>query len=299
LVYSGKITLNFWKVCVVVNPPEALGKVFDLYRELRSVGLETFVRCFALFTEQASILNRHELGEQMLLHLKAINAPHKGKSYHREASHAKRVFQAGLEFHALDYCANAPRLGDALKHQAQYLLEHASLLLDPVEDQELTTHQGGMVVLESEMYQQKVSQAPSSLSLAEILLFPVQKPTTKSRMTSAGWMRNTRVARESLQMAQYQCDLNPDHQTFISASSGRPYIEAHHLIPMQVQDMHAFSLDVHSNIVPLCPTCHRRIHFAHPSERHEAVIALWQKRRPLLERQQLIISREKLLSFYG
>lgn len=40
---------------------------------------------------------------------------------------------------------------------------------------------------------------------------------------------------QSIEFAGYQCEVNPIHETFIAKSTGRPYMEGHHALPMMHQ----------------------------------------------------------------
>ena len=72
--------------------------------------------------------------------------------------------------------------------------------------------------------------------------------------------RNPELAKKSILLANYQCDLDKSHKSFIT-KNGKPYMEAHHLIPLSTQDYFDYSLDVDANIVCLCPNCHRKLHY--------------------------------------
>ncbi len=61
--------------------------------------------------------------------------------------------------------------------------------------------------------------------------------------------------------------MDADHITFTSQFDDNPYMEAHHLIPMAVQDFYENSLDFVNDIVCLCPTCHRKIHYTIDSDK--------------------------------
>lgn len=89
---------------------------------------------------------------------------------------------------------------------------------------------------------------------------PVPRPTTSS-VSHKQWKKDASVARGVLKDSKYQCSVDPDHLTFISKASSNDYMEAHHLIPMNQQEKYSVSLDVRGNIVCLCPTCHRLLHF--------------------------------------
>ncbi len=61
--------------------------------------------------------------------------------------------------------------------------------------------------------------------------------------------------------ANFQCEIDNMHRTFIRKKSSIPYTEAHHLIPLSYQDYFEYSLDIEENIVSLCSNCHNEIHY--------------------------------------
>lgn len=73
--------------------------------------------------------------------------------------------------------------------------------------------------------------------------------------------RDRKIALEALSKADFTCELFPEYPTFISSSSGNPFMEAHHLIPMKLQDEFEQPLDVVDNICCLNPLSHRLVHF--------------------------------------
>lgn len=73
--------------------------------------------------------------------------------------------------------------------------------------------------------------------------------------------RNRKVALDALNRAGFVCEFFPEFPTFISRSSGLAFMEAHHLIPMKLQDKFAQPLDVVENICCLNPLSHRLVHF--------------------------------------
>lgn len=60
----------------------------------------------------------------------------------------------------------------------------------------------------------------------------------------------------------WKCCYDSSHETFVSENENKNFVEGHHLIPMQHQCDFEYTIDFADNIIPLCPTCHRRIHFA-------------------------------------
>lgn len=113
------------------------------------------------------------------------------------------------------------------------------------------------------------------------------------------FLRNPKVAIQALKKAQYKCEINDAHETFIAKSSNKPYVESHHLIPISNSAMFGYSIDVTANICSLCPNCHRAIHSATDEVKREMLTKLYEKRKERLERSGIYITLEKLLSFYG
>jgi 5-methylcytosine-specific restriction protein A len=60
-------------------------------------------------------------------------------------------------------------------------------------------------------------------------------------------------------------------------------MEGHHLVPMEYQHLFTNSLDVTTNIISLCPNCHRKIHYGEPLERIEMATKLHNLRKLDLE----------------
>ena len=75
------------------------------------------------------------------------------------------------------------------------------------------------------------------------------------------WKRSGISRGQVIEMAEYKCEINPAHKSFVAESNNMPYMEAHHTIPMELQDEFDKSLDVYANIICLCPLCHRQIHY--------------------------------------
>ena len=108
--------------------------------------------------------------------------------------------------------------------------------------------------------------------------------------------RDRKTAVNALIHANYSCEYDPSHRTFLRRNSGKPYTEPHHLIPMAFSDDFAVSLDVEENIVSLCSNCHNQIHYGQGAE--ELLTKLYNVRKKLLKGVGIDISLEKLLKFY-
>ena len=111
--------------------------------------------------------------------------------------------------------------------------------------------------------------------------------------------RNPRIAQAAKEQANWKCDMDADHITFTSQFDDNPYMEAHHLIPMAVQDFYENSLDFVGNIICLCPTCHRKIYYAIDSDKKEMLQVLFKKRKQAYEDKGISITLQDLYKHYG
>jgi 5-methylcytosine-specific restriction endonuclease McrA len=111
------------------------------------------------------------------------------------------------------------------------------------------------------------------------------------------YARDRRIALKRMEQVNFSCEYDPKHNLFISRFSGRPYLEAHHLIPIGIQNDFSSSLDTVDNVCCLCPTCHRAIHHAEESTARKIITILAEKRKNTLERFQL--NTPSLFSLYA
>jgi 5-methylcytosine-specific restriction protein A len=122
---------------------------------------------------------------------------------------------------------------------------------------------------------------------------PQQKQTAGSLI----WKRNPRLAIARFEFVGYQCEADPNHKLFKSRSTGMPFLEAHHLLPMKYQWSFKNSLDVSDNIVALCPFCHRLIHHATVEETRPMLDTVLSKHTALVDRYK--ITKLNLYRFYN
>ena len=109
--------------------------------------------------------------------------------------------------------------------------------------------------------------------------------------------RDIQKKKNALAHAGYKCEYNEKHQSFLSRASGLPYMEAHHLIPMEYYDRFDVSIDIEENIVSLCPNCHREIH--HGKDASVIVKKIYEQRKPYLWKAGIDISLNQLLVWYN
>lgn len=110
--------------------------------------------------------------------------------------------------------------------------------------------------------------------------------------------REKAVAVKSLSLANYQCEIDNSHITFISKVSKMNYVEAHHLIPISVSNDFLFSLDIEANVVALCPNCHRKIHHGERQEVFNLLEILYKSREENLKKCGIKISMNRLRGYY-
>ncbi|MEQ9006855.1 MAG: HNH endonuclease signature motif containing protein [Ekhidna sp.] len=126
------------------------------------------------------------------------------------------------------------------------------------------------------------------------------KPPAESHdSTVTKYKRDIRVSKKALESAEYKCEFDPEHETFTSLATGMPYMELHHLVPISTQSKFDVSLDVESNIVALCPQCHREIHFGADDGKKEKIDRLLDHRGEAIHEAGIEIEREDLYKIYG
>lgn len=126
----------------------------------------------------------------------------------------------------------------------------------------------------------------------------IQKKEKKQSSSSTSWARDSNIAFTALDNANFQCENDPTHKTFISARTGKQFVEAHHLIPMEYQGDFAVSIDVPENIISLCPNCHRAFHNSEPSIQEGLITKFFALRSSSLEERGIYVSLDKLLKYY-
>lgn len=108
--------------------------------------------------------------------------------------------------------------------------------------------------------------------------------------------RDAKKRMNALVHADFKCEVDANHKSFISRTTGRAYMETHHLIPVENHESFEYSLDVEENIVCLCSNCHNQVHYG--ANAKAIVKKLYMERKSLLEKVGLDITESQLLSLY-
>lgn len=109
--------------------------------------------------------------------------------------------------------------------------------------------------------------------------------------------RNINIALNALAYADYSCEVNNLHETFLR-KSGKPYTEPHHLIPISKYRDFQYSLDVMQNIVSLCSHCHNLLHYGRIEDKLPILKDLYDDRIEALRRVGIDLTFEQLESYY-
>lgn len=126
----------------------------------------------------------------------------------------------------------------------------------------------------------------------QIVLMDIEIPVTHKQISSVNtWKRSTIIKLQSIESAGYQCEINAEHNTFTAKSTGHPYMEGHHALPMKYQDKFSKSLDVYANIVCLCPICHRLLHYGVETEKENVLSKIYYDRSERLAASGIKISK--------
>jgi 5-methylcytosine-specific restriction protein A len=104
------------------------------------------------------------------------------------------------------------------------------------------------------------------------------------------YCRDAKIAKKRMELSRYKCEFDTSHNLFISRYTGVPFLESHHLVPMNFQaHLPKQKLDVINNVFCLCPNCHRAIHHADESFARKILNKLSGK-RDILSTYEMAIS---------
>jgi 5-methylcytosine-specific restriction enzyme A len=143
-------------------------------------------------------------------------------------------------------------------------------------------------------YQEQLQQIDNDLIEGEL---DKQSPKpSKSLKHFKYYTRNPRFSKIALKKANYKCEIDPTHETF---SNGiHQYMEGHHLVPMSFQENYEHSLDIPSNIISVCPNCHRALHYGDNSIKIKFIGQIFKSRKVLLEKNGIVIDKKTLQNIY-
>lgn len=123
-------------------------------------------------------------------------------------------------------------------------------------------------------------------------------PVAPARITTLVYARDPAIAVRRFKAAGYCCEVKKTHRLFESRATGRPFVEAHHLVPVSLgKRFPQINLDQLENIFALCPWCHRAIHHGGTALVTSILSTLIGRREALCGRLQL--TPEEILRLYN
>lgn len=128
-----------------------------------------------------------------------------------------------------------------------------------------------------------------------------EKPPEEFLNTAYGKVHkiDPKKSQRALFDANYKCEFDRQHESFLRKHGNHKYTEAHHLIPRKYQNDHQNnSLDVTANIVSLCSECHNCLHYGSKYERDLILKKLHDIRENRLKKAGLKISLSELKKLY-
>ncbi len=132
----------------------------------------------------------------------------------------------------------------------------------------------------------------------ELGIGAIPKKNKRETSTNSSWVRDANISYTALDNANFKCENDENHVTFISDKTGNQFVEAHHLIPMEFQGEFEVSIDVPENIISLCPNCHRAFHNSEKGYKESLISKFYDSRKYLLRKRSLIIEKDKLYQYY-
>lgn len=115
--------------------------------------------------------------------------------------------------------------------------------------------------------------------------------------------RNFDLVKTVLEKNNYECFIDNGHKTFQN-KKGINYMEGHHVIPFTLENVNYFwnnfqrNLDCTENIIPLCPLCHRAIHFANDNVKKDLIKKIYDKQIQKLNDANIQVTENELMKFY-
>ena len=109
--------------------------------------------------------------------------------------------------------------------------------------------------------------------------------------------RRIAYALNAIVKANYHCEVDNNHLSFIRKTNGKNYTEAHHLIPLRFQKDFLYNLDVPANIISLCSNCHNKLHYG--ADIKELLDTLYLMRKEELKKYKIDCGIDKLYEYYN
>lgn len=104
----------------------------------------------------------------------------------------------------------------------------------------------------------------------------IKAPLILKERTAAA--RDRIIVYQVFKATDFHCEINSEHDSFISEKYHKMYVEGHHIIPISMQSEFDKSIDVYANLMALCPICHRQLHYGLPSDKKRILTNIYEQR---------------------
>lgn len=159
------------------------------------------------------------------------------------------------------------------------------------------------IEIDDNLFQQEL-QETSYVSIPKMKHNSSQQPEYSEGSNGKQVKKKVGVSKAALMIADYTCESSVGHKTFMNAN-GVPYMEGHHLIPCTPYNAASYwkelgvNIDCVENIIYLCPTCHRLLHYGNKEERNALLKKLYTLRKDKLNSIGITISIQELEALYN
>ncbi len=192
------------------------------------------------------------------------------------------------------------KIGENIENSYPIKIEENQNNTNYIEENVTTYSAPNTTSLIDDMYDELYVAESNNIAPETILnILDLPEPLANKYAKSVEKKRDPQKAANAKAQANYLCEFGKNHQTFKAKSNNENYVEAHHLVPIQLQPRFFYSLDIEANIVALCPICHRRIHHATNEEKREIITKLYNDRIERLKKCNIYIELEDLINFYS
>lgn len=127
--------------------------------------------------------------------------------------------------------------------------------------------------------------------------------TSGSSSTHQRVHKNPIYGKIAIMKSNYKCEHDKNHVTFSGSTNGKPFMEAHHLVPIgkavDIWNSQHVNIDCVENLVSLCPNCHSAIHYGDKATRKAMVTDLFNKKKSSFKKIGLSITLDDLLDIYN
>lgn len=129
----------------------------------------------------------------------------------------------------------------------------------------------------------------------ENMFFATDNEYCKIKNIQKTTKRNSKLSKSFIEKQDFKCFFDENHSTFPTNSKPN-YVEAHHIIPISLNDSFSEELDCEENLIALCPNCHKSIHLA-KNEYKEKLLEKILSKNPEFKKFGLTITDMKEIYF--